>query len=90
MNVLVDLLTEVAKAQGESPAEPWSYIASAAAGVHSTDLKVVLSFYPGPCEERGGITNISEKTLNVGTLFRTAFENMAENYYAAASRIWPD
>ena len=90
LNVLVDLLTEIAKAQGESPAEPWPYIASAAAAVHSTDLKVDLSFYPGPSGERGSITNINEKTLNVGTLFRAAFENMAENYYAAASRIWPD
>jgi hypothetical protein len=90
LNVLVDLLTEIAKAQGASPAEPWPYIASAAAAVDSTDLKVDLSFYPGPCGERGSITNIGEKTLNVGTLFRAAFENMAENYYAAASRIWPD
>jgi sugar (pentulose or hexulose) kinase len=89
LNVLVDLLTEIAKAQ-DARAEPWSYIASAAAAVHSTDLEVDLSFYPGPCGERGAITNISEKTLNVGTLFRAAFENMAENYYAAASRIWPD
>ncbi len=90
LNVLVDLLTEISTAQGASPAEPWLYIATAAAAVHNTDLGVNLSFYPGPCGERGAITNISEKTLNVGTLFRAAFENMAENYYAAASRLWPD
>ena len=90
LNVLVDLLTEISTAQGASPVEPWPYIAAAAAAVPDTDLGVNLSFYPGPCGERGAITNISEKTLNVGTLFRAAFENMAENYYAAASRIWPD
>jgi sugar (pentulose or hexulose) kinase len=90
LNILVDLLTEIAKAQGASPAEPWAYIATAAAAVDGTDLQVNLSFYPGPCGERGAIANISEKTLTVGTLFRAAFENMAENYYAAASRIWPD
>ena len=90
LNVLVDLLTEIAKAQGAIPADPWSYIASAAAAVNRTDLEVNLSFYPGPCGDRGAITNISEKTLNVGTLFRAAFENMAECYYASALRIWPD
>jgi sugar (pentulose or hexulose) kinase len=90
LNVLVDLLTEISTAQGVNPAEPWNYIAAAAAAVDDTDLGVNLSFYPGPCGERGAITNISEKTLNVGTLFRAAFENMAENYYAAASRLWPD
>jgi sugar (pentulose or hexulose) kinase len=90
LNVLVDLLTEISTAQGASPAEPWLYIATAAAAVHNTDLGVNLGFYPGPCGECGAITNISEKTLNVGTLFRAAFENMAENYYAAAARIWPD
>ena len=75
---------------GPEPGEPWAYIATAAAAVDRTDLEVNLSFYPGPCGERGAIANISEKTLTVGTLFRAAFENMAENYYAAASRIWPD
>ncbi len=90
LNILVDLLTEIAREQGANPAEPWPYIAAAAAAVDRTDLEVNLSFYPGPCGERGAITNISEKTLSVGTLFRAAFENMAENYYAAASRIWPD
>lgn len=86
LNVLVDLLTEIA----QGPVDPWSYIAKAAAAVDHTDLEVNLSFYPGPAGERGAITNISEKTLNVGTLFRAAFENMAECYYACASRIWPD
>jgi hypothetical protein len=90
LNILVDLLTEIAKAQGATPAEPWDYIATAAAAVDRTDLEVNLSFYPGPCGERGAIANINEKTLTVGTLFCAAFENMAENYYAAASRIWPD
>lgn len=88
LNVLVDLLTEIARAQG--PTDPWPYIATAAAAVQRTDLQVDLSFYPGPCGDRGAITNISEKTLNVGTLFRAAFENMAECYYTSASCIWPD
>jgi len=90
LNVLVDLLTEIAVGQGAGRGDPWSYIAAAAAAVEPTDLAVDLSFYPGPAGDRGAIANISEKTLKVGTLFRAAFENMAENYYVCASRIWPE
>jgi sugar (pentulose or hexulose) kinase len=90
LNVLIDLLTEITQKQGVVKVDPWSYIAEAAAAVKHTDLQVNLNFYPGPRGDRGSIANISEKTLNVGTLFRAAFENMAENYYASALRIWPD
>ncbi len=55
-----------------------------------TDLEAELSFFSGPCGERGNITNISETNLSVGALFRAAFKNMAENYYTCALRIWPE
>jgi sugar (pentulose or hexulose) kinase len=89
LNVLVDLLTEIGRAEGKPAADPWSYIAAAAAAADDTDLQIKLSFYPGPCGNSGSIGNISEKTLNVGTLFRAAFADMAECYYASAVRIWP-
>jgi sugar (pentulose or hexulose) kinase len=90
LNVLVDLLCEITEAQGGLSKDPWSYIIAAAEAADSTGLQVNLGFYPGPWGDRGSIANIREKTLNVGTLFRAAFENMAECYQAAASRIWPD
>lgn len=90
LNVLVDLLGEFAQHSGIAGPDPWEYIARAAASVEQTDLEVSLSFFPGPCGEKGSISNIREKNLTVGTLFRAAFENMAQNYYECALRIWPE
>jgi sugar (pentulose or hexulose) kinase len=90
LNVLVDLLGELAQQSGITIPDPWQYIARAAAAVDHTDLEVKLSFFPGPCGEKGSISNIREQNLTVGTLFRASFENMAQNYYDLALRIWPD
>jgi sugar (pentulose or hexulose) kinase len=90
LNVLVDLLGEFAQHSGTAITDPWQYIARAAAAVAHTDLEVRLSFFPGPCGDKGSIANIREQNLTVGTLFRASFENMAQNYYDCALRIWPD
>jgi len=90
LNVLVDLLSELPRSSGEAIPDPWEYIAQAAASVEQTDLQVNLSFFRGPCGHQGAVSNIREKNLTVGTLFRASFENMAQNYYDCALRIWPD
>jgi hypothetical protein len=90
LNVLVDLLSELAQQSGTAIPDPWQYIARAAAAVDHTDLELKLSFFPGPCGDKGSISNIREHNLTVGTLFRASFENMAQNYYDCALRIWPD
>jgi len=90
LNILIDLLEELARNAGFVLQNSWAYIAEAAAAVDHTDLRASLSFFRGPCGDRGAISNISETNLNVGTLFRSAFENMADNYYSCALRIWPD
>jgi sugar (pentulose or hexulose) kinase len=90
LNVLVDLLCELAQQPGTAIPDPWQYIARAAAAVDHTDLEIKLSFFPGPCGDKGSISNIREQNLTVGTLFRASFENMAQNYYDCALRIWPD
>jgi sugar (pentulose or hexulose) kinase len=90
LNVLIDLLCELSQASGGSATDPWAYITQAANAAERTDLQVNLSFFPGPCGEKGGISNIREKNLTVGTLFRASFENMAQNYYELALRIWPE
>jgi sugar (pentulose or hexulose) kinase len=90
LNVLVDLLGEFAHQSGTPIPDPWEYIALAAGAVDHTDLEVNLSFFPGPCGHMGSISNIREKNLTVGTLFRASFERMAQNYYDCALRIWPD
>ena len=90
MNVLVDLLSELSNAEDIALRDPWGYIAQSVAKVKQTDLKANISFFPGPCGEFGFITNIQENNLSVGTLFKAAFDNMADNYFNCALRIWPD
>jgi sugar (pentulose or hexulose) kinase len=89
LNVLVELITEFARSQGML-SDPWEYIVRCAEDSETTDLKVDLGFFPGPCGNQGSVSNIREKNLNIRTLFNAAFENMAENYSRCADRIWPD
>ena len=90
LNVLINLLTELGRLSGNNVSEPWKWIDAEVTSVRHTGLTVDLGFYPGPCAENGQISNISEKNLTVGTVFRAAFDSMAANYLATASRIWPD
>ncbi len=90
LNILVDLLTEIERQTHGTVQDPWNYIAEAASDADDSDLGVTTTFFQGPCGSRGNISNIGERNLTVGTLFRAAFMNMTENYYACALRIWPD
>jgi sugar (pentulose or hexulose) kinase len=94
LNALVKLLTELAEAQVEDSrqgrvalADPWPYIARAAAAAGPTALRVNLAFFTSSCGDRGEIANIREEELTVGHLFRAAFQNMTDNYYACALRL---
>jgi len=89
LNVLVDLLSELAKSQGRQLDDPWPYITQAAATAH-TDLAADLAFFDGPLGDRGSISNITIDNLTVGSLFRAAFQNMANNYEVGSRRIAPD
>jgi sugar (pentulose or hexulose) kinase len=87
LNALIGLLTELA----ETPrADPWAYIEDAVGRVPETDLRARVTFYPGPCGERGALENLHEANLTVGHLFRAAFVNMAGNYRACAERLFPE
>ncbi len=90
LNILVDLLTELPRAAGIPVRDPWTSIVSAAAKAKQTDLDVKTTFFPGPRGVRGNISNIGENNFNVGSLFRAAFRDMAENYHACAMQIWPE
>ena len=89
LSVLVDLLCELAAAEGRAPNDPWSYIASSSAAQRDTDLGVDLSFFAGPRGDRGQISNIRLENLTVGHLFRAAFRHMAANYASCARRLSP-
>jgi sugar (pentulose or hexulose) kinase len=90
LNALVRFLSELAETQALSLADPWPYIARKAAEAGKTEMRVDLAFFDSACGDHGQITHIREAELTVGHLFRAAFENMADNYYACASRLSPD
>jgi len=90
LNALVKLLSELAEAQKVELADPWPYIARAAAKAGRTDMRVNLAFFNSSCGDHGEITDIREMDMTVGHLFRAAFQNMADNYYACALRLSPD
>ena len=90
LNVLVDLLTELAASQGVRLADPWEYIARAAADASDTELAVNLAFFAGPLGDRGRIDRITLENLTVGNLFRAAFRSMTENYGSCAARLSPN
>ena len=90
LNVLVDLLCEVAKAQGVELPDPWKWIAQAAAEAPDTELDVDLNFFGPPRLGRGQITNIRGSNLTAGQLFRAAFTHMADGNFEFALRLWPE
>ncbi|MBC7853658.1 MAG: hypothetical protein IAF94_09500, partial [Pirellulaceae bacterium] len=53
-------------------------------------LAANLAFFEGPLGSRGSISNITTENLSVGTLFRAAFRNMAENYATCAAPLSPE
>ena len=90
LNALVRLLSELAEAGGITLRDPWDYIEKAAAAKTETGLRAQVTFFPTPVGDFGSFTNIREENLTVGDLFRAAFVNMAENYYASAQRLSPE
>jgi len=89
LNTLVDLLTELARAEGIALRHPWDTINSLVDAVAETDLNVDLAFFRGPLGSRGRIENISTENLSVGTLIYAAFRTMSRNYREVAERFSP-
>jgi sugar (pentulose or hexulose) kinase len=89
LNALVRLLSELAEAQGLKLRDPWDYILEQANRLTTSDLRVDPAFYFSAMGDRGSITSAREENLNVGHLFRAAFEGMADNYARCARRICP-
>lgn len=89
LNALVGLLTEMAQAEGYTVRDPWTLIANAVEATPQTDVQMDVSFFASPVGERGEILNLSEENLQVGHLFRAAFQSMARNYRICADRLSP-
>ncbi len=96
LSVLVDLLTELATAEGQPLQDPWGSIArltsAGRAGAprdRASELAVDLSFFASPFGFHGAITGITTENLTVGELFLAAFRSMADNYVRCAERLDP-
>jgi sugar (pentulose or hexulose) kinase len=89
LNVIIDLLSSLAKAEGLDLKDPWGTIAGAVKSVSETDLEVDLNFFPTPLGDCGRIANIRGNNLTLGHLFRAAFKNMADIFYDCAVRLNP-
>lgn len=89
LNVLVDLLTELARMENVSLPHVWEHIGAAAEAATDSELDVNLAFFAGPLGDHGHIRGITTENLSVGTLFRAAFRTMADNYSVLARRLSP-
>lgn len=89
LNALVELLTELARAEGIALRDPWATIAEAVERTPETDVTMQITFFPSALGDRGRIENLREETMHVGHLFRAAFRNMADNYVLCAGKLQP-
>jgi len=87
LNVIVDLLTELARAEGVALAAPWKTIQRRVEEVSETDLQVDLAFFRSPVGDHGSIDRITTDNLHVGALFLAAYRSLAENYARLAERF---
>jgi sugar (pentulose or hexulose) kinase len=95
LNVLLDLVTEVAAAAGSPTSDPWHVINRLTGEVDRAkaskpELQVDLSFFAGPLGTTGNISGITTDNLSVGRLFDSAFYAMADNYDRCASWLDPE
>lgn len=90
LDVLFNLLTELARADGQVLTDPWKLIARSTANANGGGLSIDLTFFAGPLGERGRLEGITTENLTVGNLFHAAFRNMADNYAGCADRLCPE
>jgi sugar (pentulose or hexulose) kinase len=89
LNVLVDLLTELAAAEGIMLQNPWQHILHKTAEIKVSSLEADLAFFAGPLGDSGCIRQITTENLSVGYLFHAAFRAMADNYARCADWLDP-
>jgi sugar (pentulose or hexulose) kinase len=87
LNVIVDLLMELSRAEGVSLADPWKTIQRKVEQAAETDLKVDLAFFRSPVGNCGSIDQITTDNLHIGALFLAAYRAMADNYVLSSQRF---
>ena len=89
LNALVALLTALPQAEGYTVRDPWATIAAAVEATPQTDMAAGVNFFANLLGERGALTNLSEENLQIGHLFRAAFQAMAYNYQRCTELLAP-
>jgi sugar (pentulose or hexulose) kinase len=90
LDLIMDMVTEIARTREVKPLDPWEYIERELDRVGATDLEVDLAFYASTAAGGGAITHIREDNFTVGHLFAAAFRSMARNYAINAQRLSPE
>lgn len=89
LNALVQLLSQLAEAEGHQLRDQWSTIERMTRMTPASDIAIDLSFFAGALGDHGQIGNLREDNLTIGHVFRSAFAQMAQNYYRAALALDP-
>lgn len=90
LDVLVALLTELARAEGMGLADPWASISAAVDAIDESDLQVNIDYFRGTAQSPAHIGNIRGDNFTAGHLFLAAFARMADDYYGCAERLSPE
>ena len=83
----VDLLAELAVAEGLELKDPWQSVAELTEQADRRGLGVDLTLHDGPPHHHGSVTGITLENLRIGSLFAAAFEDMADRYHSCAAKL---
>ncbi len=89
LNVLLRLLTELARTEDIELHDPWGSINQTLAPSDGGGLACDLAFFSGPMGDTGSISGITVDNLTIGNLFHAAFVNLADNFAQCAERVFP-
>jgi xylulokinase len=87
LNALVDLFTELFNHESIDYKQLWQRIAEKVENAIDSELQANIAFYAGPLGSAGSLTNLTTDNLTVGNIFLASCRAMANNYFAAASKL---
>ena len=79
LNALMDLLTELAIAEGKPLEHPWQSVRAKMEQVDQTDLEANVAYFASAVGSSGSLSNMTTENLSVGHLFLAACKAMADN-----------
>jgi sugar (pentulose or hexulose) kinase len=85
LNGWVDLLQELAVAEGITLRSPWQSIAEALQHHDAQGLQAELALHRSPFAETGALTHITLENLSVGSLMAACCDSMVSHYHRAAT-----